>query len=44
LIVEKRPSAVVLAAGYSSRMGELKPLADLGGRTLLARVVRRMET
>jgi molybdenum cofactor cytidylyltransferase len=33
-------SAIVLAAGYSSRMGELKPLADLGGRTLLARVVR----
>jgi len=32
-------SAIVLAAGYSSRMGELKPLADLGGRTLLARVV-----
>jgi molybdenum cofactor cytidylyltransferase len=32
-------SAIVLAAGYSSRMGELKPLADLGGRTLLARAV-----
>ena len=29
-------SAIVLAAGYSSRMGDLKPLADLGGRTLLA--------
>lgn len=29
-------SAIVLAAGYSSRMGELKPLADLRGRTLLA--------
>ncbi len=32
-------SAIVLAAGYSSRMGDLKPLADLRGRTLLARVV-----
>lgn len=32
-------SAIVLAAGYSSRMGELKPLADLRGRTLLARAV-----
>ena len=29
-------SAIVLAAGYSSRMGELKPLSDLHGRTLLA--------
>jgi molybdenum cofactor cytidylyltransferase len=33
------PSAVILAAGYSSRMGDLKPLADLRGRTLLARAV-----
>jgi molybdenum cofactor cytidylyltransferase len=33
------PSAVVLAAGCSSRLGELKPLADLGGRTMLARAV-----
>jgi CTP:molybdopterin cytidylyltransferase MocA len=33
------PSAIVLAAGYSSRMGELKPLVELGGRTLLARAV-----
>ena len=32
-------SAVVLAAGHSSRMGSLKPLLDLGGRTLLARAV-----
>jgi CTP:molybdopterin cytidylyltransferase MocA/HD superfamily phosphodiesterase len=32
-------SAIVLAAGYSSRMGGLKPLADLGGRALLARAV-----
>ena len=32
-------SAIVLAAGYSSRMGELKPLADLRGRTLLARAI-----
>jgi molybdenum cofactor cytidylyltransferase len=32
-------SAIVLAAGYSSRMGGLKPLLDLGGRTLLQRAV-----
>ena len=32
-------SAIVLAAGYSSRMGDLKPLAELGGRTLLERAV-----
>ena len=32
-------SAIVLAAGYSSRMESLKPLLDLGGRTLLARAV-----
>ncbi|NLT93721.1 MAG: NTP transferase domain-containing protein [Actinobacteria bacterium] len=32
-------SAIVLAAGRSSRMGGFKPLADLGGRTLLARAV-----
>ena len=33
------PSAILPAAGHSSRMGELKPLADLGGRSLLARAV-----
>jgi molybdenum cofactor cytidylyltransferase len=32
-------SAIVLAAGHSSRMGELKPLLSLGGRTLLERAV-----
>jgi len=32
-------SAIVLAAGYSSRMGALKPLLDLGGRTFLQRAV-----
>ena len=38
------PTAIVLAAGYSSRMGELKPLADLNGRTLLARAVETFTT
>jgi molybdenum cofactor cytidylyltransferase len=33
-------TAVVLAAGSSSRMGGFKPLLDLGGRTLLAQAVR----
>jgi CTP:molybdopterin cytidylyltransferase MocA len=34
-----RLAAVVLAAGRSSRMGELKPLLPLGGGTVLARAV-----
>lgn len=29
------PAAIILAAGFSSRMGEFKPLLPLGGRTLL---------
>lgn len=33
------PSAVILAAGYASRMGRFKPLLELGGRTALDRVV-----
>ena len=32
-------SAIILAAGFSSRMGELKALLPLGGRTVLARCV-----
>lgn len=32
--------AVILAAGYSSRMGQLKALLPLGGETLLQRAVR----
>lgn len=31
-----RIGAVILAAGFSSRMGAFKPLLELGGRTLLA--------
>lgn len=34
-----RPGAVILAAGFSSRMGRFKPLLELGGRSLLDRVV-----
>ncbi len=33
--MSSRLSAVILAAGYSSRMGRLKPLLRLGGQTLL---------
>jgi molybdenum cofactor cytidylyltransferase len=33
------PSAIVLAAGASSRMGSCKALLSVGGRTLLARAV-----
>jgi molybdenum cofactor cytidylyltransferase len=36
----KETAAVILAAGFSSRMGAFKPLLVLGGMTLLARVVR----
>ncbi|HOT24121.1 MAG TPA: NTP transferase domain-containing protein [Thermoleophilia bacterium] len=32
-------AAIVLAAGYSSRMGSLKPLLEVEGRTLLERAV-----
>jgi probable phosphoglycerate mutase len=35
----ERLAAIVLAAGRSSRMGELKPLVDVEGRTLLERAV-----
>ena len=35
----ERLAAIVLAAGRSSRMGALKPLADVDGRTLLERAV-----
>lgn len=37
-------SAVILAAGYSSRMGKLKALLPLGGETLLQRAVRIFKT
>ncbi|MCL2789012.1 MAG: nucleotidyltransferase family protein [Desulfobulbus sp.] len=32
-------NAIILAAGFSSRMGEMKGLLPLGGRTMLARCV-----
>lgn len=35
-----RIGAVILAAGFSSRMGGFKPLLNLGGMTVLARCVR----
>jgi len=35
-----RLSAVILAAGFSSRMGELKALLPLGGRTVLEQGIR----
>ena len=35
-----RFGAVILAAGFSSRMGAFKPLMDLGGTTVLERCVR----
>ncbi|MDF2840738.1 MAG: mobA 1, partial [Clostridia bacterium] len=32
-------AAIVLAAGYSSRMGELKPLLPLGDKTVIEKVI-----
>ncbi|MCF8033111.1 MAG: NTP transferase domain-containing protein [Desulfarculaceae bacterium] len=37
-------AAIVLAAGASSRMGSFKPLLDLGGISVLARVVELMRS
>ena len=36
----KNYSAIILAAGYSSRMGDFKPLMDLDGKTPLERCIR----
>jgi molybdenum cofactor cytidylyltransferase len=33
------PSAIILAAGYSSRMGKFKPLLELGGLAAIDRVI-----
>ena len=38
--VESRIAAIVLAAGYSSRMAEFKPLLPLAGSTALERCIR----
>jgi len=32
-------SAIILAAGFSKRMGQFKPLMELGGQTIVERVV-----
>ena len=37
-------AAIVLAAGYSSRMGEFKPLLPLGGVSALARSIHLFQT
>jgi CTP:molybdopterin cytidylyltransferase MocA len=36
----KKISAIILAAGYSSRMGTLKPMLKLGGETILERAIK----
>ncbi len=36
----KRIAAIVLAAGYSSRMGTLKPMLKLGDKTILEQAIR----
>ena len=35
----KRIAAIILAAGYSSRMGALKPILKLGDKTVLERAI-----
>ncbi len=37
-------TALILAAGYSSRMGTLKPLLPLGGSTVIEEAVQRFRT
>ena len=37
--MKTRATAIVLAAGYSSRMGEFKPLLPLGETTVLERII-----
>jgi len=39
----KRIAAIILAAGFSSRMGEFKPLLPLGEMTIIERAVRLFE-
>jgi molybdenum cofactor cytidylyltransferase len=36
----KRIAAIILAAGYSRRMGALKPILKLGNKTILERAIR----
>jgi molybdenum cofactor cytidylyltransferase len=36
----KKISAIILAAGYSRRMGALKPILKLGDKTILERAIR----
>jgi CTP:molybdopterin cytidylyltransferase MocA len=35
----KKTTAIILAAGFSSRMGDFKPLLDIGGRPALIRLL-----
>ncbi|HTY24331.1 MAG TPA: nucleotidyltransferase family protein [Desulfomonilaceae bacterium] len=37
---DKKISAIILAAGYSRRMGTLKPMLKLGDKTILERAIR----
>jgi CTP:molybdopterin cytidylyltransferase MocA len=38
-VIRSDVAAVVLAAGLSSRMGQFKPLLDIGGQTIIERVI-----
>ena len=44
MIKRNHVEAVLLAAGYSSRMGELKPLLPLGGTTVIRRQVEMLSS
>jgi molybdenum cofactor cytidylyltransferase len=39
-LYDEKISAIILAAGYSRRMGALKPILKLGDRTILERAIR----
>src|SRR5208283_3811365 len=38
-LYDEKISAIILAAGYSRRMGALKPILKLGGKTILERTI-----
>ncbi|MCP4346652.1 MAG: NTP transferase domain-containing protein [Desulfobacterales bacterium] len=43
-MVNNKITALILAAGYSSRMGTFKPLLNLGGITVIERVIRLFQS
>lgn len=42
MVIHMQTGAIILAAGLSSRMGEFKPLMEIGGQSMLQQVVSRL--